>query len=147
MYYAFLRGINVSGKNQIKMSELVTAFEALGYTQVNYYLNTGNLCFNAEAMPCSELECAIEAKIKEVFRLDIPVFVKTKTDVEALLAEYPFATEDLKNRYITLFKDKLVANLVAAIDAVKLDTDRYLLSTNAIHLLIPNGYGENEVKQ
>lgn len=145
MYYAFLRGINVSGKNQIKMTELVTAFEALGYTQVNYYLNTGNICFNTETRSCAELENAIEAKIKEVFHLDIPVIVKTKAAVEALVAEYPFATEDLKNRYVTLFKGTVDTSLATAVEAVKLDTDSYLLSTTAVHLLIPMGYGKTKL--
>lgn len=145
MYYAFLRGINVSGKNQIKMSELVAAFEALGYTQVKHYLNTGNLCFHVQDTACIQLESDIEAKIKAVFDLDIPVIVKTRAAVEALVAEYPFQTEDFKNRYITLFKDRVDTSLGSTIEAAKLETDSYLLSANAVYLLIPTGYGKTKL--
>ena len=33
-YIAFLRGINISGKNKIPMADLKRGFEELGYTNV-----------------------------------------------------------------------------------------------------------------
>ena len=38
-YIAFLRGINISGKNKIAMSDLKREFENLGFTDVSTYLN------------------------------------------------------------------------------------------------------------
>ena len=40
-YVALLRGINISGKNKIAMSELKAGFAELGYTAVSIYLNSG----------------------------------------------------------------------------------------------------------
>lgn len=40
-YVALLRGINISGKNKIAMSELKAGFAELGYTAVSTYLNSG----------------------------------------------------------------------------------------------------------
>ena len=42
-YVALLRGINISGKNKIAMSELKAGFAELGYTAVSTYLNSGNV--------------------------------------------------------------------------------------------------------
>ena len=36
-YVAFLRGINISGKNKISMHELKTLFEALGFCEIERY--------------------------------------------------------------------------------------------------------------
>lgn len=47
-YIALLRGVNISGKNKIVMSELKEAFEKLGFTDVKTYLNSGNVVFSAE---------------------------------------------------------------------------------------------------
>ena len=44
-YIAFLRGINISGKNKIRMSDLKLELENAGFTQVSTYLNSGNVTF------------------------------------------------------------------------------------------------------
>ena len=47
-YIAFLRGINISGKNKISMAELKKGFEELGFQEVKTYLNSGNVIFSSE---------------------------------------------------------------------------------------------------
>jgi uncharacterized protein (DUF1697 family) len=44
-YVALLRGINVGGNNKVPMSELKTLFEGLGFTDVQTYINSGNVIF------------------------------------------------------------------------------------------------------
>ena len=57
-YAAFLRGINISGKNKISMGELKAQFETSGFSQVQTILNSGNVVFScgnaatAEASDC-----------------------------------------------------------------------------------------------
>ena len=47
-YIAFLRGINVGGKNKIPMAELKKEFEKLGFREVKTYLNSGNVAFSGD---------------------------------------------------------------------------------------------------
>ena len=47
-YIAFLRGINISGKNKIPMAELKACFEELGFLEVRTYLNSGNVIFSSD---------------------------------------------------------------------------------------------------
>lgn len=44
-YVALLRGINISGKNKISMSELKNGFEELNFFEVITYINSGNIIF------------------------------------------------------------------------------------------------------
>lgn len=44
-YVAFLRGINISGKNKVPMAELKKGFEKLDFVEVKTYLNSGNVIF------------------------------------------------------------------------------------------------------
>src|SRR5512139_1963727 len=44
-YVALLRGINVGGKNLIKMTALKECFEALGFQKVRTYIQSGNVLF------------------------------------------------------------------------------------------------------
>ncbi|WP_460281319.1 DUF1697 domain-containing protein, partial [Clostridium senegalense] len=45
-YIAFLRGINISGKNKVPMAKLKNGFEELGFREVKTYLNSGNVIFS-----------------------------------------------------------------------------------------------------
>jgi uncharacterized protein (DUF1697 family) len=46
-YVELLRGINVGGKNIIKMTELKACFEEMGFTVVVTYIPSGNVLFKA----------------------------------------------------------------------------------------------------
>lgn len=47
-YIALLREINISGKNQIAMSDLKKEFVNLSYKEVITYLNSGNVIFESD---------------------------------------------------------------------------------------------------
>ena len=54
-YAAFLRGINVSGKNLIKMDALRASLTALSLQDVKTYLQSGNVVFSHESSDAGEL--------------------------------------------------------------------------------------------
>ncbi|WP_312280373.1 DUF1697 domain-containing protein [Oscillibacter sp.] len=86
---AFLRGINVSGKNKIPMAELKDGFEELGFQEVKTYLNSGNVIFSSDGDDVRSFTNQIETMIKNQFGLDIPVFVILKEELEDILRNAP----------------------------------------------------------
>ena len=74
-YIALLRGVNVGGKNIIKMTELKAAFERQGFGNVITYINSGNILFDSESSDIMGLKNICEKIIMDVFALDIPVCV------------------------------------------------------------------------
>ena len=88
-YIAFLRGINISGKNKIGMSDLKTEFDQLGFSYVSTYLNSGNVLFSSENENISEMKRVIETMINDKFNLDIPVHVVSKQDLSDILDNAP----------------------------------------------------------
>lgn len=88
-YLAFLRGINISGKNKIPMAELKKCFETLGFDGVKTYLNSGNVIFLSDEDKTDRLTDRIEKMIKERFGFDIPVFVISKEALEDILQNAP----------------------------------------------------------
>lgn len=73
-YIALLRGINISGKNKIAMSELKEGFKELGFAEVATYLNSGNVVFSCEEGK-DALAGKIAAMIQDRFGLAIPVCI------------------------------------------------------------------------
>lgn len=88
-YVAFLRGINISGKNKVPMAELKKGFEKLDFVEVKTYLNSGNVIFSSDAADTIKITSRIEKMIKNQFGLDIPVFVISKEELEDILHHAP----------------------------------------------------------
>ncbi len=86
---AFLRGINVSGKNKISMAKLKQGFEELGFQEVKTYLNSGNVIFSSDGEDTGSFTNQIETMIKNLFNLDIPVFIISKEALEDILRNAP----------------------------------------------------------
>lgn len=88
-YIALLRGINISGKNKIAMSQLKEGFVEIGYVEVFTYLNSGNVIFTSDVDNTNTLMSAINSMIKNKFELDIPVFVILQKELEEILRNAP----------------------------------------------------------
>ena len=88
-YIALLRGINISGKNKIPMSELKEGVEKLGFIDVKTYLNSGNVIFSCDEDKAENIAAKIETMIKSLFALDIPVFVISEEDLADILQNAP----------------------------------------------------------
>jgi uncharacterized protein (DUF1697 family) len=102
-YVALLRGINVGGKNLIKMTDLKTCFEGCGYQSVATYIASGNVLFSAPADP--KLERNIEAALEARFAYRANVVLRSAKEMEAVVARAPkgFGTQPAKYRYDVIF--------------------------------------------
>lgn len=88
-YIAFLRGVNISGKNKVPMAELRKDFERLDFGEVKTYLNSGNVVFSSDEDNAERLTKQIERMIKNQFDLDIPVFVISREKLADILRNAP----------------------------------------------------------
>ena len=88
-YAAFLRGINISGKNKVPMADLKKGFESLDFGEVKTYLNSGNVIFSSDKEDIEKLTKQIETMIIEQFGFEIPVFVISQERLEEILLNAP----------------------------------------------------------
>lgn len=88
-YIVLLRGINISGKNKISMSELKKALEESEYTNVSTYLNSGNVILESNTKNEEAIMKDIHEIIKVKFNLEIPVFVMDESYLESILSNSP----------------------------------------------------------
>lgn len=95
-YVALLGSINVGG-NRLKMADLVTAMEQRGFANVATVVASGNVLFDHEDAPDAVLQDAIAQIVKDDFGIDSFAAVRSKAELEAALAENPFAGEGEDN--------------------------------------------------
>lgn len=98
-FIALLRGINVGGHNKIPMAGLCSLCADLGWSDVQSYIQSGNLVFSANGTAAA-LEIKLERAIMEEFGFSIPVIVRAATDWPAYVKNNPFpaASEREPNR-------------------------------------------------
>jgi uncharacterized protein (DUF1697 family) len=108
-YVALLRGINVTGKNMIRMETLRATFEALGFEDVKSYINSGNLVFKTVRTDDAKLAKKIHDAIQRDFGFDISVMVRPITEVREIVAWDPFKGqfESHKDVHVFFLNDKL----------------------------------------
>lgn len=87
-YVAFLRGINVGGHTVVKAT-LEKVFAGLGFENVSVYKQSGNIIFESSEA-ADGLGLKIEAALKVTVGFDVPVFLRTLTDLKELAAADPF---------------------------------------------------------
>ncbi|MDQ1512146.1 MAG: hypothetical protein QOG50_3990, partial [Actinomycetota bacterium] len=100
-YVAMLRGINVGGKNKIKMADLEALFVGLGHADVITYIQSGNVVFKSPTKNASTLASVIEKRIARDFGLDVAIVLRTKADLGKVIAVNPFAGVDLAKVHVT----------------------------------------------
>jgi len=147
-YLALLRGINVSGKNSIRMPELRDSVSRLGFRDVQTYLQSGNIVFQADPSDEAALAASIQAKIAKDFGHEVPVLVLSAKDLAHIANSNPLWPKTGGDE--TLFHCTFLFQPVAQdrFQALKLPAvagERAVLVENAVLLHCPHGYGKTKL--
>ena len=109
-YIAFLRGINVGGKHKVPMKDLKMLLKKNNYQNIITLLNSGNIIFDLAEAPSAKIQQELSNLFEENFGFAIPTVVKTKTEIEKMLAENPFQSIEM-NKNIRLYVGFLYEDL------------------------------------
>jgi uncharacterized protein (DUF1697 family) len=116
-YLALLRGINVSGKNIIKMAELKKLFEELNFSDVKTYIQSGNIIFNDLEKDKAKLIKKIKEKLFRKIKNEINLVIITLPEISEIINEKPenFGENNAEYKYDVIF----FAEPLTAEDAIK----------------------------
>jgi uncharacterized protein (DUF1697 family) len=92
-YIALLRGINVGGK-VVKMADLRSVMEAMGFENVQTYIQSGNVVFAAEEQDINELTLKLASRLQDEFGFEIPVLIRTLENLEEGVRNNPFSADE-----------------------------------------------------
>ena len=92
-YVALLRAINVGGRN-VKMTELCALFEKARLSNVQSVIASGNVLFESRATDPAALERRIEAGLRDALGYDVATFVRSGSELDAMVAHQPFDVAD-----------------------------------------------------
>lgn len=147
-YVAILRGINVSGKNLIKMDALRKSMEKFGFQSISTYIQSGNICFDSNLEDTLEIAAIIKDGIQEHFNLSVPVLVFKADDFDVIITKNPFANQpsfDTKFMHITFLEKEIESNLIPHLEDKCSEGERLFCKGKAVYLYLPTGYGTTKL--
>lgn len=112
-YLALLRGINVGGKNLIKMPDLKVCFEKMSFKNITTYIQSGNVIFTSTENDIKQLTQKIENVLSETFSYKSKIVLLTSVQVSTIVNEAPngFGAEPEEYKYDVLFlRDSIKAS-------------------------------------
>lgn len=99
-YVLLLRGVNVGGKNKVVMSELKELLKSEGFSEVDSYINSGNLFFTSSES-VEKIVSKVEKLLEENYDFSIPFALLSKETYLEEIANLPewwnedFARKDI----------------------------------------------------
>ena len=143
-FVALLRGINVSGQKQIKMSALKSLFEETGFSEVETYIQSGNVIFSSKEKSSKKLEQKISLAIKKKFGFNVPIIVLTPEEIEYVINNNPFIKKkkDSEKLYVTFLSSLPTDENIKKLNAIDYSPEEYIIDGRYIYLFVPNGYGK-----
>jgi uncharacterized protein (DUF1697 family) len=92
-YIAFLRAVNVGGR-VVKMDQLRALFEAMKFKNVETFIASGNVLFDARTDDAGALEERIEKHLEKALGYKVLAFVRSPAEVVACAAYEPFGSAE-----------------------------------------------------
>jgi uncharacterized protein (DUF1697 family) len=104
-YLALLRGINVGGRNIVKMPDLRACFDRLGLNNVTTYIQSGNVLFDCKLKNPVTLSVVIEEALAAEVSCTPAVVVVPEEQLERVVRRAPlsFGTDPAAYRYDVAF--------------------------------------------
>lgn len=125
----------------IKMSELSTMFESLGFERVKTYINSGNIGFDSAKTAEKKLVAKIEKGIEEKFGKKISVMVREQKDIARVLANNPFdgEFESHKEMHVLFLSEEMTADKEKQLLDACPDGERYKCVGRELYCHLPKG--------
>jgi uncharacterized protein (DUF1697 family) len=133
-YVALLRGINVGGNNKVEMKQLRAVFEALKFSNVATYINSGNVIFSSPRKDAKNFVSEIEAAFQKSFGFAVRVIVRDEKNFRAIEKSIPKGwINDIKQRTEIMFLwDEFAKKSTLKLIATNPDIDTLLYAGGAV---------------
>lgn len=145
-YIGLLRGVNVGGKNKVKMADLKKALAEAGFVEPGTLLQSGNVVF--KHAHGKDLERQLEDLLEKHFGFRVDWIVRSREELESLLAKNPYpdqAEKDPAHLLVMFFRDELDPEQVAKVRAAVKGPETFELVGKHLFINFPEDIGHSKL--
>ena len=140
-----LRGVNLGPSRKLKMADLRAAVESLGHTDVETYLQSGNVVFTPKGRATAGLGKGISAALAEAVGMDVAVLTRTGAQMAKIVAACPYQVEDPTKLVVTFLESAADAKALKAFDAAPFAPEGLTVHGTEVYLDLPNGQARSNL--
>ncbi|MDT0302607.1 DUF1697 domain-containing protein [Streptomonospora wellingtoniae] len=140
-YAALLRGINVGGRNKVRMADLRALLDGLGYTGTATLLQSGNAVFGAAEADPRALGTAIEGALADELGVSVAVIVRSAADLRRVVDGIPFPVRDPAKCAVAFLDSPVDRERLAALDSAAYAPEELVPGDREVYLYFPDGLG------
>ncbi|HEY2049789.1 MAG TPA: DUF1697 domain-containing protein [Caulobacteraceae bacterium] len=147
-HVALLRGVNVGGRNRIRMEDLRQIAIDLGLAGARTYLQSGNLVFLTSEGSGLSVEEALRGALAQRLGTSVAVIVKSQTALAAATAANPFgeaASSDPSHLLVTFMSSGPRRDGVAALRAAAKLSERVELVGDELFIHYVGGVADSRL--
>lgn len=141
---AFLRAINVGGR-RVTNDQLAAAVTGAGFGDVKTYQAAGNLILDSGDLAPADVEAHIESALTQALGFTAEVFVRTPTQIAAILDRQPFDSDDVATAtakpQIGFIQNPPSSQTIDAVLALATPRDHLAVIERELHWLPMDGIG------
>lgn len=141
-YICLLRGVNVGGRNELPMADLRRLFEALGYAEVNTYIQSGNVVFCAAG---SVTPKNLEGEVHAHFALDVSVVLRTRSELRRVLQANPFVGVEPDKLHVGFMAHRAPMTWVTELEEGAFKPEEFVVRGAEVYLHLPNGMARTKL--
>lgn len=145
-YVSFLRGINLGSTNKIAMPALRDAVGGLGFTDVQTYINSGNVILQSD-QSAAEVERALATMITDEFGLTIDLTVRTPADLARVLAANPYPDGNPSQVTVAFLTEEPPADAATRLAAVAADHEPFTVADRCVYVHYTHGLGKSKLAE
>jgi len=139
-YIVLLRGVNVGGKNLLKMKELKQLLEDNNFENVNTYIQSGNIVLSSHKNPNSQIADLIQTK----FGFTPQIMVLTETEFNTSVEQNPYTNYEGKFVHF-YFCESLPKIDTTKLEKYTFETERTTLVDKVFYIHAPEGIARSKL--
>ncbi len=151
-YAAFLRAINLGPRRQFPKGNIKVATEAAGGTDVETYINTGNVRLSTPLRSRVKVEAALEAAYAADRGFEVPTIVFTIAELRQIAADADEIAQGFDagmapdhKHYVSLLKAEPEPASIEVIQGMSTDDDLAIVKGRAVHLILGTAYHSTQL--
>lgn len=129
------------------MPVLRSMFADLGHQDVASYVQSGNIVFGSPRSAPNKLASDIERAISKTFGMTVSVLLRTRDDLEGVIARNPFITKgaEFASLHVMFLAKPPAPTAIEKLDPDRSPPDDFELKGREIYLRYPNGSGRSKL--
>lgn len=146
-YVAMLRGINVGGRNKLPMRELAALFAGAGCDNVETYIQSGNVIFDASREVAANVSETMSHAIEHEYGYHIPVIVRTAAQMANVVDSNPWIPVGVPEAMLHVYflETKPERDRVSALDPERSPGDTFAVLGQEVYLNLANGMARTKL--